>query len=64
MNSSDLFMCNYAMPARGDLSPFVLGLSIWSQCWDFICPQRSRNFLALEAFYDIKDILKLPLQWR
>jgi hypothetical protein len=37
---------------------------LWScpfaeQCWDFICPQRTRNLSILESFPDIRDKLKL-----
>jgi hypothetical protein len=28
-------------------------------CWDFICPQRTRDLSVLEAFNDIKEKLKL-----
>jgi hypothetical protein len=30
------------------------------ECWDYICPQRTRNLSVHEAFYDIRDKLNLP----
>jgi hypothetical protein len=30
------------------------------ECWDFICPQRTKNLSVLEAISNMKDLLKLP----
>ena len=34
-----------------------------AKCWDFICPQRTRNLSVLEAFSDMKIKSKSLLQW-
>ena len=31
-----------------------------AQCWDYVCPQRTRNLSVHEAFYDIKIKLQVP----
>ena len=31
-----------------------------SQCWDYVCPQRSRGLSVHEAFLDLKTKLKVP----
>ena len=31
-----------------------------AQCWDYVCPQRSRNLSVHEAFSDIKEKLGVP----
>ena len=30
------------------------------ECWDFICPSRTRNISVFEAFQDLKDKLNVP----
>jgi hypothetical protein len=30
------------------------------ECWDYICPQRTKNLSVLEAISNMKDLLKLP----
>ena len=29
-------------------------------CWDFVCPQRTRNLSVLEAFTDMKEKIRQP----
>ena len=30
------------------------------ECWDYVCPSRTRNLSVFEAFQDLKDKLKVP----
>jgi hypothetical protein len=48
--------CNH----EGTLAHLFWSCPFAQQCWAFVCPQVSNQKSVLEAFYDIKDTLKLP----
>ena len=35
-------------------------MSFRCNCWDFVCPQRTRNLSVHEAFTDLKNKIRVP----
>ena len=65
MCSSDLILQSYSCATLNCQQEETLFHLFWScpfaaECWDSICPQRSRNLSVLEAFTDIKEKIQKP----